>query len=134
MVSRSIIPLLLLILISSGCATTGRAAKKDPDGNQGKTFADVYRKSKEVRPVGESGQTFNLGAQMGYVKPYLPVFQQPKVAKVWIPSHKSKDDSNVLVAGHWVFVMVEQPQWFVDQETSDHLTVPIIVPSLPQKD
>jgi hypothetical protein len=52
----------------------------------------------------------------GYVKPYVPVIQQPVIRKVWIPDHKSQEDADVLVAGHWTYVMVQGPKWFIDTQ------------------
>ena len=130
------IALILLTISISGCATAmARPAKEDP--NAVKTFADIYRKSKEANSldmVNNPGAAIQMGAQMGYTKPYLPVFQQPKIIKVWIPSHRSKDDRNVLIAGHWSYVMVEDPSWYIDNEINKDMSVSVIVPSLPQKE
>jgi len=109
----------------------------DSDQYSGKTFADIYQKSKEAGPIDilhNPGAALQMGAQMGYTKPYLPVFQEPKIIKVWIPPHKSKDDQNVLIAGHWSYVMIEDPSWYIDNEITKEMSVGVIVPSIPQKD
>jgi len=132
---RPIVMIFLTISIS-GC-TTARAYQDQPDANKVKTFADIYRKSKESGSAGivnNPGAALSMGAQMGYTKPYLPVFQEPKIIKVWVPPHKSKDDQNVLIAGHWSYVMVEGPSWYVDNEITKDMSVGVIVPSLPQKE
>src|ERR1017187_6273929 len=100
--------IVLLILSISGCAT---AKLKTTDGSQnsGNTFTDIYEKSKDAAPIDilhNPGAALQMGAQMGYTKPYLPVFQEPKIIKVWTPPHKSIDDQNVLIAGHWSYVMI----------------------------
>jgi hypothetical protein len=68
----------------------------------------------------------------GYVKPYIPVMTSPVVRKVWIPDHRSDEDGGVLVAGHWVYVMVQPPRWFIQEETQN-VNVPVIVPMIPEK-
>ncbi len=136
---RPIAAILLTISIScslSGCVTA-RANQINPDAALGKTFAQIYEKSKEAPAIdilNNPGAALQMGAQMGYTKPYLPVFQEPKIIKVWIPPHKSKDDQNVLIAGHWSYVMVEDPSWYIDNEITKEMSVGVIVPSLPQKD
>ena len=126
----------LLLLSISGCATA-KLKTTDPDQNRVKTFADIYEKSKEAEKIDilhNPGAALQMGAQMGYTKPYLPVFQEPKIIKVWIPPHKSNDDQNVLIAGHWSYVMIEDPSWYIDNEITKEMSVGVIVPSLPQKD
>ena len=132
---RRIVIILLTISIS-GCATA-RPKTTDPNSRAVQTFADTYRKSKEAGTIdilNNPGAALRMGAQMGYTKPYLPVFQEPKIIKVWIPPHKSNDDRNVLIAGHWSYVMVEDPSWYIDNEINREMSVGVIVPSLPQKD
>ena len=135
---RPIAAILLTILTScslSGCLTA-RASQVNPNAS-GNTFSDIYEKSKEPENVDilkNPGAALQMGAQMGYTKPYLPVFQEPKIIKVWIPPHKSMDDRNVLIAGHWSYVMIEDPSWYIDNEITKEMSVGVIVPSLPQKD
>ena len=129
----------ILLIISTSCSLSGCATAKanQADPTSGKTFADIYQKSKEAVPIDilhNPGAALQMGAQMGYTKPYLPVFQDPKIIKVWIPPHKSKDDQNVLIAGHWSYVMIEDPSWYIDNEITKEMSVGVIVPSLPQKD
>lgn len=137
MALRQIATILLTILIScsmSGCLTAGaNQAKVDISG---KTFAQIYEQSKQPVPLdilNNPGGALQMGAQMGYSKPYLPIYQQPKIIKVWIPPHKSKDDANVLIAGHWSYVMIEDPSWYIDNEITKEMSVDVIVPSLPEK-
>jgi len=97
------------------------------------TMMDIYANS-----IGDSQKDTartvqeNLKEQktFGYVKPYIPVMTGPVVRKVWIPDHRSDEDGGVLVAGHWVYVMVQPPRWFIQEETKN-VDVPVIVPGIP---
>ncbi len=51
--------------------------------------------------------------------------------KVWVPDQKSKSDPDVLVAGHWIYMMVQGPRWFIDTERPDDGPAEIIVPLQP---
>ena len=96
-------------------------------------MSDIY-----AQTAGEAQQDVarfienNLKAEktFGYVKPYIPVVQEPVVRKIWVPDHKSADDPDVLVGGHWMYVMLEGPKWFVDGERKDTGS-PILVPARP---
>ena len=48
---------------------------------------------------------------LGPEAPYLPLVQPPEVRRVWITAHLN--DSGDLVAGHWVYLMLEKSQWFL---------------------
>ncbi len=63
----------------------------------------------------------------GYVKPYIPVINEPVVRKVWIPDQKSEENPDVLVAGHWIYLMIEPSKWFVDGRIMD-TKLPVIIP------
>lgn len=72
----------------------------------------------------------------GYVKPYIPVVNEPVVRKVWVPDHKSEGNTDVMIAGHWVYVMIRPATWFIEGEVIDS-KLPVIVPSeakLPAKE
>ena len=130
MVYRALIMLVLLFSIS-GCVFASHKIKGKFDGPV--PMADIYANSageahKDVAKFIEA----NLKEQktFGYVKPYIPVVQGPVVRKVWVPDHKSEQDGAVLVGGHWVYLMIEGPRWFVETEIPDaHL--PILVPGAP---
>jgi len=64
----------------------------------------------------------------GYVEPYVPVRVPSDVRMVWIPAHESKDDSNVLVAGHWVYVVVKDSRWFIEEQAPAKAKIPVVVP------
>lgn len=115
----------------NGCAS-GRGIHKDK--LQPMNMIDVYASA-----VGQSQNDVakfvenNLKEQntFGYVKPYIPVVNEPIVRKVWIPEHKSENNSDVLVAGHWVYLMIQPAMWFVDGKTID-TKFPIIIPLSPR--
>ena len=129
MVYRVLIMLLLLPFIES-CAAQGPQIKIS---NRPALMTDIYAQTvgdaqKDVAKFLEE----NLKAQktFGYVKPYIPVVQGPVVRKIWVPDHKSQDDASVLVGGHWMYLMLEGPKWFVDGERKD-TQFPILVPAKP---
>jgi hypothetical protein len=130
MAYRVWILLLAITLINNPVAF---AKQKTP--KQKATLMDVYAQS-----VGQSKKDMQkfIDGQLteqqtfGYVKPYVPIVNPPVVRKIWIPDHKSMDDQDVLVAGHWTYVMVEGPKWFID--TSARNDVPSeIIPAEPAK-
>ncbi len=132
MVYRVIVLLALCVWIN-GCAGAPPKTKVKSIGSVSVTA--IYAQS-----VGDSQKDVahfveqNLKEQktFGYVKPYIPVIEQPIVRKVWVPDHKSDQDGGVLVGGHWVYVMIEGPRWFVEEQTQEaHL--PVIVPSIPKE-
>ena len=124
MVYRVMLTGLLLILIN-GCAGQPR-----PVLTPRLTVMDTY-----INGVGDSQKDTarfvqeNLKEQktFGYVKPYIPVMDSPVVRKVWVPDHRSFEDGGILVAGHWVYLMVRGPRWFIEEETKK-VDVPVIVP------
>lgn len=114
-----------------GCASNNHALKDAPGP---KKMMDVYASAtgQSQRDVAQFIQN-NLKEQktFGYTKPYIPVVNEPVVRKVWIPDHKSDDNSDVLVAGHWVYLMIQPSTWFIDGKTTDS-RIPIILPVAPQ--
>lgn len=123
--------LIICLLLTSGCSTVER----DPLKEGSREMADIYLKSmKDAKEdVGQyvanqlkEHQTF------GYVKPYVPVIEPPMVKKVWVPDHKSEEDGNMLIAGHWVYLMIQGPRWFIEDETQENIQ-PIVVPGKVEK-
>lgn len=123
---------LVLIILISGCAT-GRNSLSAVKEREVLTFSEVYRRSKQVSRSQEAVSAVMLPAQ-GYVKPYLPVVTPPRVLKVWVPPHVAQRDRDVLVSGHWAFVMLEQAGWFIEKEVSESGKVPVILPVMAQKE
>ncbi len=131
MACRAVIICAFLALISA-CAHSS-VQKVKPSSRV--TMMDVYAQS-----VGDSQKDMarfvekNLKEQQtfGFIQPYLPVMKPPVVRKVWIPDHKSTQDGAMLVGGHWVYLMVQAPRWFVEDEVQE-AQLPVIVPAIPQK-
>ena len=48
---------------------------------------------------------------LGPEAPYLPLVQPPQVQRVWVTAHLN--DAGDLIAGHWVYLMLESSQWFL---------------------
>jgi len=105
------------------------------DENKVRTFASIYRKAKEAQKVDiPLEQSIRLMPDAGYDVPYFPVYAPGRVEKVWIPAHVAQEDKDVLVAGHWAFVMVEAPHWYVEDHGMDKIIVPAILPASPLKE
>lgn len=131
---RKIFPVLLVLLIS-GCATSSRDQRGAVDEEKVRTFAAIYRKSKEVRNADiPSRNTIRLLPDAGYDTPYFPVYEQGRIAKVWVPSHVAREDKDVLVAGHWTFVMIEEPHWYIENHGMEKVHVPVILPTAPREE
>jgi hypothetical protein len=121
--------LIINVLLVSGCAGS-KAIHKNKVGPM--TMMEIY--SSGIGSGQKDAAIFienNLKEQktFGYVKPYIPVVNDPVVRKVWIPNHKSQDNSDVMIAGHWVYVMIQPSTWFIDEKVVE-TKIPIIVPSL----
>jgi len=69
-----------------------------------------------------------INRAFGYVKPYAPIVSPADVRLVWIPTHKSKENSSALVSGHWVYIMVKPSTWFIDSQAKDNAKIPLITP------
>ena len=81
----------VVILWISGCASTQH---KELPLKQ--TLMQVYADSvgegkKDTAQILEDNLTERK--TYGYVKPYVPVIQEPVVRKVWIPDHKSTQET-----------------------------------------
>lgn len=66
---------------------------------------------------GEAGEVPALQAAppaLGPEAPYVPVVMAPRVQRVWIPAHVN--EAGDMVAGHWIYLMLERSRWFVDDE------------------
>jgi len=115
------------MLISSGCAASHKVVVS---GAQDKVM-DAYLSavSSGRRDSGEFiKDKLKLNKAFGYVAPYVPVIEPADVRLVWIPAHKSKEDKDTLVAGHWIYVMVKESSWFIDSQKQDKARIPLLVP------
>ncbi len=126
----------LLILLISGCATTGHGVRARPavDESRVRTFAEIYRKAKESGLTADVlAPSVGLAVDIGQEKPYFPVYEPPRVVKVWVPAHVARGDKNILVAGHWTFVVVEPPRWYVEDQAAARGGLSLIEPAPPRK-
>lgn len=117
---------ILIISTTSGCASSRQVVKNYPD-----KVTDTYLSAISEGRADSANfikENLKIDKAFGYVRPYVPVVRQADVRLVWIPAHKSKDDSQTLVAGHWVYIMVKEAGWFIDDEVNDKIHIPLIVP------
>ena len=76
----------------------------------------------EMGSGGEAVEAPELGPASGALgpeEPYLPLVQPPEVQRVWITAHLNDDGD--LIAGHWVYVMLESSQWFLKAYQGDRV-------------
>ena len=50
-------------------------------------------------------------AALGPEVPYLPLVQPSEVRRVWVTAHLN--EAGDLIAGHWVYLMLEPSQWYL---------------------
>ncbi len=118
--------IILVLLITSGCAVSKGLVKDNPN-----KVMDVYLEAVSngrADSVNYIKENLKINKAFGYVKPYVPVVEPADVRLVWIPVHKSKYSSEVLVSGHWVYIMVKEPRWFIDTQAKSEAKIPLIVP------
>ena len=118
--------IILVLLITSGCSASKALVKDSPN-----KVMDVYLEavsSGRADSVNYIKENLKINQAFGYVKPYVPVVQPADVRLVWLPAHKSEYSSEVLVSGHWVYLMVNQARWFIDAQKEDKAKLPLIVP------
>ena len=56
-------------------------------------------------------------AALGPETPYVPLVEPPRVQRVWIRAQLNGEGD--LVAGHWVYLMLQPSRWFIEQERVD---------------
>ncbi len=118
--------IILVLLITNGCAASKGLVKDSPN-----KVMDVYLEavsSGRADAVNYIKENLKVNKAFGYVKPYVPVVEPADVRLVWLPAHKSKYSSEVLVSGHWVYIMVKEPRWFIDTQEKGNARIPLIVP------
>ena len=117
---------ILVLLMTSGCAASKGIVKDD----QNKVM-DVYMKalsSGRIDAASYIKENLKIDKAFGYIKPYLPVVIPADVRMVWVPAHKSKNSPEVLVSGHWVYIMVKESTWFIDEQMKSDAKIPLIFP------
>jgi hypothetical protein len=106
--------LVLCVLSINACAPRHRPVVDEQDA---RSFAAIYRKAKESGLVSSRSEgKARLGPDIGYEKPFFPVYVPPKVAKMWVPAHVGQGDRAVMVAGHWSYLIVEEPHWYIEEK------------------
>jgi len=117
---------ILALLMTSGCAGSKGLVKENPN-----RVMDVYLQAVlngRADSVDYIKENLKINQAFGYVKPYVPVVEPADVRLVWIPAHKSKTAPEVLVAGHWIYLMVKQSSWSIDSQTKADAKIPLVTP------
>ena len=111
---------LVVCLLASGCAPRPEVgAARDLHAEMG---ARAEPPPMKLKP--------SPGA-LGPEAPYLPLVQPPKVQRVWITAHLN--DAGDLIAGHWVYLMLEPSQWLLrGYQGPQALKLRIPVPAAPE--
>lgn len=118
--------IILLLLMTSGCAASKGLVKESPN-----KVMDVYLQAVSngrLESVNYIKDNLKISQAFGYVKPYAPVVEPADVRLVWMPAHKSKSAPEILVSGHWVYIMVKQSTWFIDTQTKGEAKIPLVLP------
>lgn len=127
------IRLISIVLLTSGCALSARApasvVRKDVA-----TLDATYRSAGGYSGADKESLAAAWEDDTGYVKPYVPVVLPPRVLKVWVPAHVSGGAREVMVAGHWTFVMLRPAEWFIDRQQRMDQELSVIVPQVPDTD
>ena len=115
---------LLVVVLMAGCAPK-------PYMGETRNLHEEMGRQDEVVAIPELKPT--AGA-LGPEAPYLPLVKPPEVQRVWITAHLN--DSDDLIAGHWVYLMLESSQWFLrdyqgPEELRLKLPAPVPVPPEP---
>lgn len=118
--------IILVLLITSGCSAS-RVLVKDDTNKVMDAYLEVLSNGR-ADSANYLKENLKVNQAFGYVKPYVPVVKPADVRMVWIPSHKSKDSADVLVSGHWIYLMVEPSGWFIDSQNDTKAKIPLIVP------
>jgi len=113
-------------LTTSGCALS-KGSVRDNENKVVDTYLKAISKGR-LDSANFIKENLKVDKAFGYVKPYAPVVEPPDVRGVWIPPHKSKEDPNTLVSGHWVYIVVRGSRWFIDAQSSDKAHIPLVIP------
>ena len=103
--------ILITIVLTCGCAHV----------QSERSVKDVYEKSTlkiDMGKIRDAQDGLHKRTGLGYVTPYVPIVSAPKTIKVWIPDYISKKNPNVLVSGHWVFMLLTSGGWELQKEGS----------------
>lgn len=104
-----------MLLLGSSCATHRPPL---PEVSVGRPLDQVYHQTRrEGSQAGAEAIRRELTIQgtLGYVRPGVPVRTPPNVMAVWIPAFVNTEGD--LVSGHWVYMVRQHEQWFIEEET-----------------
>jgi hypothetical protein len=104
-----------MLWLGSSCATHRPPL---PEESVGRPLDQVYNQTRrEGLHAGAEAIRRELAIQgtLGYVRPGVPVRTPPHVMAVWIPAFVNTEGD--MVSGHWVYMVRQQEQWFIEEET-----------------
>jgi len=119
--------IILIILTTSGCALSKGTIKESRNNKVIDTYLAAVSNGR-TDSASYIRENLKMKQAFGYVRPYVPVMNPADVRGVWIPAHKSKEDPNTLISGHWVYIVVREAHWFIDAEKNSNVKIPLIIP------
>lgn len=120
--------LAVILVISSSCGcSASKGLVKDSPNKVMDVYLDAVSKGRSDA-ADYIKENLKISEAFGYTKPYVPVVEPADVRMVWLAPHKSKYSPEVLVSGHWAYLMVKQSRWFIDAQTEDKVRIPLITP------
>ena len=122
-----LMPIILIILTTSGCALSKGTIKESQNNKVINTYLSAVSNGR-TDSASYIRENLKMNQAFGYVRPYVPVMNPADVRGVWIPAHKSKEDPNTLISGHWVYIVVREAHWFIDAEKNSNVKIPLIIP------
>ena len=114
-VIKYLILLSLIVFLTSGCAGSRRVIK-------GADILTVYNSAVRqgvLDSTQQIKQDFRMKRAFGTTAPYVPIRQPGEVKKIWIPDHVFSESDDVLISGHWVYIVVRDEGWFIQDRTSE---------------
>ncbi|MCL4492041.1 MAG: TraV family lipoprotein [Nitrospirae bacterium] len=99
---RAILILITLVLLNS-CASTSRRA----------TPEEIVDRALSGQGVAAKVSYDTASSKLSDL-PYIPVVTPPDVERVWIFDHVTP--SRDLVTGHWVFIILREQKWHIEQD------------------
>ena len=97
---------LVAAVLLAGCLITG-CTPKPYTGKPRDLHAEMGSQNEAV----EAPELKPSAAALGPEVPYLPLVQPPEVRRVWVTAHLN--EAGDLIAGHWVYLMLEPSQWYL---------------------
>ena len=120
-------PIILIILTTSGCALSKGRVLESRNNKVVDTYLEAVSNGR-TDSANYIRENLKMNQAFGYTKPYVPVMEPADVRGVWIPAHKSKEDPNTLISGHWIYIVVRDARWFIDAQRTSNIKIPLIIP------